>query len=69
MGYNALEDFFPTMLVRPNPQCEDFWCRKRQEEYAKRKLEEEKNKKEEIKAEKEEEIIHEENEWGEYGCL
>ena len=33
LGYNALEDFFPTMSMKPNPNCDDSYCRKRQKEY------------------------------------
>ena len=61
LGYNALVDFFPTMTVRPNPQCEDSWCRKRQVEYAARKAAEPKV---EVVEEVEEEVVHEDNEWG-----
>ncbi|CAL4123263.1 unnamed protein product [Meganyctiphanes norvegica] len=62
LGYNALEDFFPTMIVRPNPQCEDNWCRKRQTEFAAREAAKPKEeKKEEVK---EEEVVHEDNDWG-----
>lgn len=58
LGYSALIDFFPKMELKPNPQCEDSNCRKRQEEFAKRpKLE----KKVEVK---EEGPLHEDNEWG-----
>ncbi|XP_071535401.1 ubiquitin-like modifier-activating enzyme 5 [Panulirus ornatus] len=61
LGYNALVDFFPAMTVKPNPQCDDYWCRKRQEEYAAKKASEPKIQKEEVK---EEEVVHEDNEWG-----
>ncbi|KAL7645933.1 UNVERIFIED_CONTAM: hypothetical protein RMT77_002830 [Armadillidium vulgare] len=65
LGYNALEDFFPTMVVRPNPQCEDYWCRKRQEEYRKRKQEEDASG-QNVEEAKEEEVVvvHEDNDWG-----
>ncbi len=33
LGYNAMQDFFPTMAMKPNPQCNDSYCRKQQEEY------------------------------------
>lgn len=59
LGYNALEDFFPTMSLKPNPQCEDSFCRQHQKEFqAKEKVE--------LKLEKTEEqpVVHEENEWG-----
>lgn len=29
-GYNSLKDFFPTMEMRPNPQCSNFACMERQ---------------------------------------
>ena len=40
LGYNALLDFFPTMSMKPNPSCDDSFCRTRQGEYQKRKAEE-----------------------------
>lgn len=59
LGYNALIDFFPKMDLRPNPQCDDNWCRQRQEEFkAKPKPVEE------VKVEEKVEVKHEENEWG-----
>ncbi|KAK8730494.1 hypothetical protein OTU49_008040 [Cherax quadricarinatus] len=61
LGYNALLDFFPAMSVKPNPQCEDSWCRRRQAEYAAKKASEPKIEKQEVK---EEEVVHEDNEWG-----
>ncbi|PKU35282.1 ubiquitin-like modifier-activating enzyme 5 [Limosa lapponica baueri] len=33
LGYNAMQDFFPTMSMKPNPQCSDQNCRKQQENY------------------------------------
>ncbi|CAG9796839.1 unnamed protein product [Diatraea saccharalis] len=32
LGYSALTDFFPTMGLKPNPQCDDNYCRIRQKE-------------------------------------
>lgn len=59
LGYNALIDFFPRMTLRPNTQCDDNWCRKRQEEFnAKPKPQ---TPIEELKIE---EVTHEENNWG-----
>ena len=67
LGYNALEDFFPTMFVKPNPDCTNTYCIKRQKEYQIRLAEEVARKallpKEEIKVE---EIIHEDNDWGQF---
>ncbi|XP_004588376.2 ubiquitin-like modifier-activating enzyme 5 [Ochotona princeps] len=60
LGYNAMQDFFPTMSMKPNPQCDDRHCRKQQEEY---KRKEAALPRQEV-AQEEEEIIHEDNEWG-----
>lgn len=31
--YNSLKDYFPTMEMRPNPQCSNAACLERQKEY------------------------------------
>lgn len=33
LGYNALEDFFPTWSMKPNSDCSDRFCIERQKEY------------------------------------
>ncbi|XP_057972381.1 ubiquitin-like modifier-activating enzyme 5 [Malania oleifera] len=33
LGYNALKDYFPTMEMKPNPQCSNISCVERQKEY------------------------------------
>lgn len=33
LGYNALNDFFPQMALRPNLTCDDSHCRERQKEF------------------------------------
>ncbi|XP_057971667.1 ubiquitin-like modifier-activating enzyme 5 [Malania oleifera] len=33
LGYNALKDYFPTMEMKPNPQCSNVSCLERQKEY------------------------------------
>ncbi|KAL3575455.1 hypothetical protein D5086_023556 [Populus alba] len=33
LGYNSLKDYFPTMEMRPNPQCSNAACLERQKEY------------------------------------
>lgn len=59
LGYSALNDFFPIMNLKPNPNCDDSYCKLRQKEYA-----------EKPKIEKAEEVfedttpLHEDNEWG-----
>ncbi|KAM9839478.1 ubiquitin-like modifier-activating enzyme 5 [Aulostomus maculatus] len=60
LGYNAMQDFFPTMAMKPNPQCNDRYCRRQQEEYKKKEVE---HPKQEV-AQEEEEVVHADNEWG-----
>jgi ubiquitin-like modifier-activating enzyme 5 len=31
LGYSAMKDFFPSDVMRPNPECSNFHCRKQQE--------------------------------------
>uniref|UniRef100_A0A8C3W7D2 Ubiquitin-like modifier-activating enzyme 5 n=1 Tax=Catagonus wagneri TaxID=51154 RepID=A0A8C3W7D2_9CETA len=64
LGYNAMQDFFPTMSMKPNPQCDDKNCRKQQEEYKKRVAA---LPKQEV-VQEEEKIIHEDNEWARRFC-
>ncbi|XP_030475849.1 ubiquitin-like modifier-activating enzyme 5 [Syzygium oleosum] len=33
LGYNSLKDYFPTMEMRPNPQCSNAACLERQKDY------------------------------------
>ncbi|GAB6020549.1 Ubiquitin-like modifier-activating enzyme 5 [Chamberlinius hualienensis] len=61
LGYSALNDFFPTMNMKPNPHCDDYYCVQRHQEYLEREALKPKVK-EEVKVV--EEIIHESNEWG-----
>uniref|UniRef100_A0A8C9ZSI2 Ubiquitin-like modifier-activating enzyme 5 n=1 Tax=Sander lucioperca TaxID=283035 RepID=A0A8C9ZSI2_SANLU len=61
LGYNAMQDFFPTMAMKANPQCNDRYCRIQQEEYKKKEAE---RPKVEVVQEEEEVVIHEDNEWG-----
>ncbi|KAI5136001.1 Ubiquitin-Like Modifier-Activating Enzyme 5 [Manis pentadactyla] len=60
LGYNAMQDLFPTMSMKPNPQCVDRNCRKQQDEYNKKVAA---LPKQEVVHE-EETITHEDNEWG-----
>ncbi|EFC39639.1 predicted protein [Naegleria gruberi] len=67
LGYSAINDYFPTMKVRPNPQCSNPMCLKRQTEIAKLKeeglldLDLDEEDKEQADEKK---IVHTENEWG-----
>uniref|UniRef100_A0A452HPP3 Ubiquitin-like modifier-activating enzyme 5 n=1 Tax=Gopherus agassizii TaxID=38772 RepID=A0A452HPP3_9SAUR len=60
LGYNAMQDFFPTMAMKPNPYCNDKNCRKQQEAYKEKKAAQPKQ----VVVEQEEEIVHEDNDWG-----
>ncbi|KAJ8019494.1 Ubiquitin-like modifier-activating enzyme 5 [Holothuria leucospilota] len=60
LGYSALQDFFPTMVMKPNSQCSSRYCIKRQEEFQKKLAAQ---PKEEIQEEVKEEIKHDSNEW------
>ncbi|KAF7287763.1 hypothetical protein GWI33_003397 [Rhynchophorus ferrugineus] len=59
LGYNALNDFFPTMNLRPNPICSDKNCRLRQAEFVAKPRPEQAQE-----AVEDEGPIHESNEWG-----
>uniref|UniRef100_A0A7N8YEX0 Ubiquitin-like modifier-activating enzyme 5 n=1 Tax=Mastacembelus armatus TaxID=205130 RepID=A0A7N8YEX0_9TELE len=60
LGYNAMQDFFPTMAMKANPQCNDRHCRRQQEEYNKKEAQRPKVEVVEV----EEDVVHEDNEWG-----
>ena len=36
LGYNAQQDFFPSMTLKPNENCSDSFCVKRQKEFKER---------------------------------
>ncbi|KAJ4814762.1 Ubiquitin-like modifier-activating enzyme 5 [Rhynchospora pubera] len=66
LGYNSLKDFFPTMEMRPNPQCSNAVCVDRQKEYMKSKPARDAAAKAKIEAEASslnEEPLHLDNEW------
>lgn len=60
LGYSALNDYFPTMKLKPNPQCEDAMCRQRQKEFG----EKPKVAEEAVEAKEDDKPLHESNEWG-----
>lgn len=65
LGYNALLDFFPTMTLKPNENCADSYCVKRQKEFQAReaiRLAEEANKVD-LDIPSEPENLHPENEF------
>jgi len=58
-----MQDFFPSMTLKPNPACEEMICHQRQREYqesedAKQKNEEKPESSDGV------EIVHEDNDWG-----
>lgn len=60
LGYNALDDFFPSYAMKPNPECDDSYCIKRQREYVER------NKDGDVKDSVQEVVVpvsHEDNLW------
>lgn len=59
LGYNAMIDFFPKMVLKPNPSCDDRHCLLRQQEFAAKPKVEKIESSEEIQA-----PVHEENNWG-----
>ncbi|CAG5130394.1 unnamed protein product, partial [Candidula unifasciata] len=61
LGYNALQDFFPTMRLRPNPNCDDTFCLKQQRLFQEREAA--KPKDEVCAPQVEEAVVHDENEW------
>jgi len=62
LGYNAMLDFFPTMSMKPNPSCDEYHCKKRQEARAKELAAQPQVEVEGVK--EEEAVVHEDNEWG-----
>ncbi|KAF5730951.1 NAD(P)-binding Rossmann-fold superfamily protein [Tripterygium wilfordii] len=67
LGYNSLKDYFPTMEMRPNPQCSNAACLERQKEYILAKPSRDAAAKAKMEAEalsaEEEEALHADNEW------
>lgn len=80
LGYNALDDFFPTYTMRPNPDCSDSFCHRRQQEVILRKAAEAASGAAVIEKVADVVVTHEDNEWGisvvdesetrqDFGCL
>lgn len=66
LGYSAMQDYFPSMTLRPNPDCDDQHCRKRQSDFqriqAERAAQAERNVSE--SAPLQHTAVPQENEWG-----
>ncbi|CAA7404697.1 unnamed protein product [Spirodela intermedia] len=66
LGYNSLKDFFPTMEMKPNPQCSNAACLERQREYILAKPARDAAIKAKVDAEASSKVtgpIHVDNEW------
>ena len=65
LGYNAMQDFFPQMPVKPNPECEEYFCQVQQKKYREEleKIARENPQQNEV-IEEEEAVVHEDNDWG-----
>ncbi|XP_023645167.1 ubiquitin-like modifier-activating enzyme 5 [Capsella rubella] len=67
LGYNSLKDFFPTMKMRPNPQCSNVACLERQKEHMLAKPERDAAAKAKMEADAstaiDEGSLHADNEW------
>ena len=63
VGYNAMSDYFPSMSMKPNPQCDSGHCLKRQEEYQ-AYLASLPPSQETTEKKEEEAVVHDSNEWG-----
>lgn len=61
LGYNALADFFPSMMIKPNPNCSDHFCLKQQEAFKNRIIDEPINIVEDLPKEQ---VTHDDNTWG-----
>jgi ubiquitin-like modifier-activating enzyme 5 len=59
LGYNALQNFFPTYTMKPNPTCANSHCRRHFVEYQEKLKTQPKVEK---KVE-EEAVVHEDNIW------
>merc|ERR1719369_1905069 len=65
LGYNAMDDFFPTMSLKPNKDCDNYHCRQQQNKFAEKEAERLKNApKVELATPETPVVIHEDNEWG-----
>jgi len=61
LGYNAMEDYFSKMMLKPNDACDDLFCRIRQEEQRELLIS---NPVEEKVMPEDSAVVHEDNEWG-----
>ena len=43
LGYSAMTDYFPRMTLKPNPDCDEYHCKNKQQTFAKAEKERKKN--------------------------
>ncbi|CDW54499.1 ubiquitin modifier activating enzyme 5 [Trichuris trichiura] len=60
LGYNSLDDYFPSYVLKPNQTCDDHHCRRRQEEYKTERT----SLPAAVKSEPEEVVVQRDNPWG-----
>ncbi|KHJ40715.1 ThiF family protein [Trichuris suis] len=60
LGYNSLDDYFPSYVLKPNQTCDDRHCRRRQEEYKTERA----SLPAAVKPEPEEVVVQRDNPWG-----
>lgn len=63
LGYNSLQDFFPTMTIKPNPGCANPLCAQRQREWEAAEPEREAARRLQLPPEEDVGPLHEDNEW------
>ena len=61
-----MQDFFPTMMLKPNYACDDYHCRLRQKEHKEFLI---LNPVKEIVKQEEVTVVHEENDWGKFDLI
>ncbi|XP_046662116.1 ubiquitin-like modifier-activating enzyme 5 [Homalodisca vitripennis] len=61
LGYNALNDFFPQMKLKPNSSCDDRFCRSQQAARPPPSVQPSPSK---ASGDVETAVVHEDNEWG-----
>ena len=64
LGYNAMNNFFPSDIIRPNPECTLYACRQKQKEWAVKNWTPQEWKGKGHDGVEDAPVVHEDNEWG-----
>lgn len=64
LGYNAMQNFFPTDVMLPNPECTNAWCCTRQREQVMKWTPQVYIPGGHSQEDHDKSLVHEENEWG-----